>query len=134
LTPTKAKSLIHKTAVDLNLSQEMVQDVVDFYWETVIKKMESLKNPSLFLHSLGTIKISRVKLRRDIAGLEKILSGGDHESFKKIIKYNLTHDLLNLKKESLEICNEYYKPIYEKRNKNLEGKRQDIRGDKEQPL
>ncbi len=39
----KAKSLIKKTAKDLNLSEEQVTDVVNFYYEELRAKMEGLE-------------------------------------------------------------------------------------------
>jgi nucleoid DNA-binding protein len=120
LRPTKGKDLIKKTAEHLGLSEELVKDVVDFYYERVAKKIESLEHPTIYLHGLGTLRLSRKKLQRDIDGLKKILDGETQEDFKKVIKYNLSKALLDSKIKGLEICNEYYKEIYEKRYKDLE--------------
>lgn len=131
MKPTKSKDLIQKTAQQLNLPVEMVADVVDFYYSVVIKKIEELKDPTIFLHGLGTLKLSRRKLENNIKNLEKLLESNSQEDFKKVVKYNLSKVMLDEKKESLEICNQYYKPIYEKRYKNLEKQRSDTGGDKE---
>jgi hypothetical protein len=131
LKPTKGRTLIKKTAEDLNLPEALVQDVVDFYYSQVTKKIEGLKHTTLLLHGLGTLRMSRVKLKRDIEGLKKLLSSNDQEDFKKVIKYNLTKERIQQKEEALKICNTYYEPIYEKRNKNLEVKRSNPGRDKE---
>lgn len=120
MKPTKAKDLIAATAKDLNLSEDIVRDVVYFYYDVVSKKIENLNSPTIFLHGLGTLRISRNKLKRDIAGLNKLLNSSSKEDFKKVIKYNLSKSLLELKVNSLELCNQYYKSMYEKRYKNLE--------------
>lgn len=120
MKPTKGKDLIKKTAEDLNLSEELVADVVNFYYSEVKSKIESLEHPTIFLHGLGTLRLSRRKLYRDIAGLEKLLASNNQEDFKKVVKYNLSKVLLEKKIKALEICNNYYEKIYEKRNKNLE--------------
>jgi nucleoid DNA-binding protein len=82
LKPTKGRTLIKKTAEDLNLPEALVQDVVDFYYSQVTKKIEGLKHTTLLLHGLGTLRMSRVKLKRDIEGLKKLLSSNDQEDFK----------------------------------------------------
>jgi hypothetical protein len=131
LKPTKAKELVKKTAVDLNEDLSFVEDVIDYYYSLVKKKIISLETPNFYLHSLGTLKISRKKLEKDIFGLKKLLNSNTQEDFKKVIKYNLTNELLVRKEKALEMCNQYYKPLYEKRYKNLESKRANSRGDKE---
>ena len=131
MKPTRSKDLIKKTADELNMPLELVSDVVDFYYSAVIKKIESLKEPTIFLHGLGTLRISRKKLQSSIKSLEKILDSNDQEDFKKIIKYNFSKSMLDERKQSLEICNNYYKVIYEKRYKNMEKQRSDTGGDKE---
>ena len=120
MRPTKSKELIAKTAKDLNLSEDLITDVINFYYDIVSKKIENLNSPTIFLHGLGTLRISRKKLKRDIDGLNKLLNSSDKEDFKKVIKFNLSKTLLELKENSLELCNQYYKSMYEKRYKNLE--------------
>lgn len=131
MSPTKAKTLIKETAKDAGVSEILVQDIVDFYYSTVRKKIESLQYPTLFLHSLGTLRLSRRKLQYRITSLRKDLTSNDQESFRKVVKFNLTQEELDLKIKALELCDEYYKPIYEKRAKNLESKGSDTGGDKE---
>lgn len=130
MKPTRSKDLIKKTADQLNLPLELVSDVVDFYYSVVIKKIESLKEPTIFLHGLGTLRISRRKLESNIKNLEKILDSNDQEDFKKIVKYNLSKTMLEERKQSLEICNNYYKGIYEKRYKDLEKQKSNTGGNK----
>jgi nucleoid DNA-binding protein len=89
LRPTKAKELIKKTAQELNLSEELVKDVVDFYYGRVKAKIEALEDPTIFLHGLGTLRLSRKKLHRDIDGLKKLLASNLQEDFKKVFNYNL---------------------------------------------
>lgn len=131
MKPTKGRTLIKKTADDLGVSESLTQDVVDFYYSTVRKKIEGMKHTTIFLHGLGTLRLSRVKLKRDITGLKKLLSSNEQEDFKKVIKYKFTQEQLTQKEEALENCNKYYEPLYEKRNKNLEIKRTNPGRDKE---
>ena len=128
MKPTKGKDLISKTANDLNLSEEMIKDVVDFYYSTVAKKMESLEYPTIFLHGLGTLRLSMRKLQRDIKGLDRLLKSPYAEDFRKVIRYNLSKELMVKKIKALDNCKTYYKEINEKRNSNLEKRGADFRG------
>lgn len=131
MRPTKSKDLITETAQQLAMSEEMVKDVVEFYYSVVIKKMERLDSPTIFLHGFGTLRLSRKKLQRDITNLHKLLNSNDQEDFKKVVKFNLSKVTLDSKEKALELCNEYYKEMYEKRYKNLESKRANTGRDKE---
>ena len=97
MKPTKGKDLIKKTSVDLDLSEELVNDVVNFYYSTVAKKLESLEYPTLYLHGLGTLRLSMKKLKRDIKGLQKLLNSPHGEDFRKVIRYNLSTSLMEKK-------------------------------------
>jgi len=131
LKPTKGKELIKKTAQELNLPEEMVKDVVEFYYSIVTRKIENLENATIFLHGLGTLRLSRRKLKNSIEKMQKLLESNSQEDFKKVIKFNLSKTLLDSKVKGLEMCNEYYKEMYEKRNKNLESKRANPGGNQE---
>ena len=85
MKPTRSKDLIKKTAEQLNLPLELVSDVVDFYYSVVIKKIESLKEPTIFLHGLGTLRISRRKLESNIKNLEKIEKTMNKEERNKFL-------------------------------------------------
>ena len=131
MKPTQAKSLTKKTAEKLNIDQDMVSDIVDFYYSVVVRKMESLEYPTLLLHGFGTLRLSRVKLERDIRGLKKLLASNNQEDFKKVVKYNLNKELLEKKEKALETCNEYYRKKYEKRYQNMEKPQPDNGGNQE---
>ena len=105
MKPTKGKDLINKTANELDLSEELVKDVIDFYYSTVAKKLESLEYP---------------KLRRDIKGLKRLLESPYGEDFRKVIKYNLSKEMMDHKILGLEKCEKYYKELHEKRYSTLE--------------
>ncbi len=120
MRPTKAKELIKKTAKELNLNEELVKDVVDFYYSVVVKKIENLETTTIFLHGLGTLRLSRKKLDFQIRNLKKLLDSNSQEDFKKVVKYNLSKAMLDSKEKALEMCNDYYKELYEKRYKDLE--------------
>lgn len=121
---TKAKTLVPKASEKLGVSEALMNDVVDFYYTLVRKKIENLE-PVFYIHSLGTIRLSRNKLRKNIEQIESKLSSNKQEVFRKVILFNLSKEELKLKKKALENCNTYYAKIDEKRNKIMEIKRSD---------
>ena len=64
--------------------------------------MESLQYQQ-YTCMVGTLRLSKRKLKRDIAGLEKILNSPHGEDFRKVIKYNLSKELMDKKIEALKI-------------------------------
>jgi len=131
MKPTKSKKLISQTAKELGVSEILVQDVVDFYYTTVRKKMESLNYPTLYLHHIGTLRLSRKKLQNSIDGLSRLLNSNEQDDFKKVVKYNLTREMLEQQLQAMENCNNHYNELNEKRNKSLESKRANPGRDKE---
>lgn len=87
--PTKAKSLIPKTAEKCKMETEVVGDVVDFFYGTLRKKLESLEEPLISIPILGTFKTRKKRLEDSIMHLTRILTEKKPENFKKIKKYNL---------------------------------------------
>lgn len=120
MTPTRANKLIPETAKELGLSEELVKDVVDFYYETLKKRIESLEHPTILVHNFGIFKISRKKLKFKLEFLRNLLKSKEADDFKKLVKYNYNKELEIKLQEALEKCNNYYRPLYEKRNKNME--------------
>ena len=117
---TKSKALIPAVAEKTGKSEELVTDAVYFYYELLKNKMIELKSPTILVPCLGTFRISRKKVAEKIRILEKTLASKDEKDFKKLVAINMDNERLQQYKEALEICNEYYKPLYEKRNKNME--------------
>ena len=96
----KAKTLIPKTAKDCKVSEELVGDVVNFYYTELRKKMEALEDVSIGVPSLGTFSISKPKIVKSIAKITEMLSSDRPESFKLLKRYNLSTEIRD-KQQSL---------------------------------
>ena len=59
----KAKKLIPKTAKDCKISEEMTEDIINFYYSELRKKMESLDHSSIGIPVLGTFKVSKPNVK-----------------------------------------------------------------------
>lgn len=71
LKPKKAKEFIPELATKLNLSENLVEDIIDFYWQDVRKSLSSLKHSRIHLTNLGDFTVKHWKLDAKIAGLER---------------------------------------------------------------
>jgi len=89
----RAKELIPKTAKDCNVSEELVGDVVNFYYTELRKKMEALEDVSISVPALGTFIVSKPKLRKSIDKITEMLSSDKPESFKLLKRYNLSTEI-----------------------------------------
>lgn len=56
MIPKKAKDLIPELAKELNLSEELVKDVVDFFYDKVSNTLINMEEPNIFIKNIGTFK------------------------------------------------------------------------------
>jgi nucleoid DNA-binding protein len=62
LPPKKAKEFVEITAKKLEMNQEFVQDVIDFYWKEVRKSLSELRSPRIVVANFGSFQIKHWKL------------------------------------------------------------------------
>lgn len=81
LNPLKRKVIIEKTAKDLNIPVNVVDEITSFYYKHVQKKLSAAEHHSVTVPSLGTFVVKRKtleeKTRRNILFVQKIESDVD---------------------------------------------------------
>lgn len=82
----KAKTLIPKVAKQLHVPEELVEDVINFYFKSVRKKIEKLTTDRVRVTGLGVIHVRPEKLRESIDKLNNALNSENGKSFKRIVK------------------------------------------------
>lgn len=70
MKPLKAKELIPETAKELGLPEELVNDIVTFYYHEVRKSLSGLDHVRVHLTNLGDFTIKHWKLDEKIQMLE----------------------------------------------------------------
>jgi len=98
----KAKTLIPKTADKLDLSEEMVSDVINFYYEDLRRRMESLENNRLYIPKIGTFYISQQKIKSSIDTLSHIIKTSEPTTFKEIGILTKKKDMISLQQETYD--------------------------------
>lgn len=91
----KAKTLIPKVAKELHVSEELVQDIVNFYYKAVRKKIETLVADRIRITGLGVIHVRPEKLKESIIKMTIALSSENKKSFKSVIKRKKLEETLN---------------------------------------
>ena len=102
LRPKKAKEFIPSVAEELNLSEDVVKDVVDYYWRAVRKSLSSLDHSRIHLTNLGDFTIKHWKRDEKIEMLEKWEENNKQKGMQQLTARFKTaetlYDLKNLKK------------------------------------
>lgn len=71
MRPKKAKELIPDVVNITNHSEELINDVISFYWAEVRKSLSSLKYPRVHITNLGDFVAKHWKIDNKIEMLEK---------------------------------------------------------------
>jgi len=141
LRPRKAKEFIPKTAEKVGLPENLVEDVIDFYWQEVRKNLSGLKHQRVHITNLGDFVIKHWKIDGKIEGFEKweetnkqkgmqqiaarfktAESLFDLKAIKKIIEEEgQRKDFIKLHKKSSNVTKEKHNPDLEKQRTNTRG-------------
>ena len=84
MNPRKPSYFLKLTAEQLGVSEELVKDIIDMYWEDVRKALSELKHHSIYVVGLGTFKIKHWKLDEKKVEYCRMLASNNGNSFKKM--------------------------------------------------
>jgi nucleoid DNA-binding protein len=142
LRPKKAKELIPKTAECLALSEDLVSDVVYYYWEEIRKSLSGLKHQRIHVTNLGDFVIKHWKIDEKIEMLEKWEEKnklkGMQEMTARFKTAETLYDLRNIKKiveeegqrsAFIKLHKKVANEPTRKHNKTLENQRANTGGD-----
>ena len=118
MNPKKAKTLYSQVATDLQLDENLVRDILDFYWGSLRKQMTNLMSPRLDVINLGTFEVMPKTLSRTIDVYREYQKAPVPKTFNKYQAYSLTDSrlkrLLEIQQE-LESYKEIKQTVIEKR-------------------
>ena len=132
MIPKKSRTLYKEISEDLNLSEDLIQDFVEFYYKEVRSNLTELKHPRINIDGLGQFVIRTYSVRKAIPRYKKILETHDTSTFSAYYNKKMLEEkivalteiekkivLLELKKEKIQnLKDEYTK-------RNLEGPQKD---------
>lgn len=82
MIPKKVNKLYSVVAEDLNVSQTLVEDVVEFYYKEVRKNLSELSEPRINIDGLGHFVAKHGTIIKTIERFQKSLINHDVSTFK----------------------------------------------------
>lgn len=133
MNPKKASSYIQLTANELNISDDMVSSVVNFYWKQVRRALNDLQSPSIVVANFGSFNVKPNIVEKLHTKYKQFTENLDIDSmtFKRHTIYNIGKDRLDRLRDIREqLSNEKLRKLETSRkrleyviNKSLEGKK-----------
>ena len=74
MVPKKTKDFIAPTAEATGVSEDLVKDLVGFYWGEVRKALVDMKGPIIVVEAIGTFQVKHWKIPELIAKYDKYLA------------------------------------------------------------
>lgn len=121
MNPKKANKLYKPVAEELNVSEALVEDFVEFFYKDVRTCLSNLQHPLLYIDGLGTFTIKhkmvlkRINVFSEYVIQAKTFSFKDHQN-KKLIEEHLE----KLKSVQVLISEQFLKKEKIKNKKNEE--------------
>jgi hypothetical protein len=125
MNPKKSNKLYTEVSEDLNLNEEQVEDIIEFYYKEVRKNLSDLVHPRINLDGLGHFVAKPIIIKNAISKNKKFLDAQCTDTFAEYFSKKNTKTkldlLINLEHKLIEIENkkEIFKQTkYDKYTKN----------------
>jgi hypothetical protein len=119
MIPKKAKSLIPKVSKDLQMSEELVKDIVDFYWDDVYDVLRNIEYTKIYIQNLGDFNIKHWMLTKKILEYSEKLDRNPGQTFmQRMKKEESTESLEKMTKLQKDFAEEYSKKQTKKQLRN----------------
>ena len=119
MIPKKAKSLIPKVSQDLEMSEELVKDVVDFYWDDVYDVLRNIEYTKIYIQNLGDFNIKHWMLTKKILEYSEKLDRNPGQTFmQRMKKDEASESLEKMIKLQKDLAEEYSKKQTKKQLRN----------------
>jgi ABC-type uncharacterized transport system fused permease/ATPase subunit len=89
LKPQKRKQLVELTAKQLDISKDIVDDVVSYYYQTVQKKLSLADHPSITIPRLGTFVVKKKSLVQMILKHQRFVAKIEQDQDISVKTYEL---------------------------------------------
>ena len=106
MTPRKPNTFFPEVASELNVSEELVDSVIDFYWKDIRKQLTEPADLNIMLVEFGTFEIRRKQVEYLIAKYKSIIGGMKPTTYAKHILLNNATEKLARMEKLLELCKE----------------------------
>ena len=113
MIPKKSNELYREVAEDLEVSADLVEDLVQLYYKEIRKNLTGLKYPRINVDGLGQFVAKTVKIRKAIPEIKTRLESHDTSTFNAYFNKKRLEEKI----ECLENLNELIKEEEQKKLK-----------------
>jgi len=106
LIPRKVKEFFPKVATDQEVSEELVEDVVNFYWKEVKNQLIEPEHITLLLENFGTFEIRKKQIEVLIKEYKSLIKYAKPNTYNKHVLLNITIKKLATLEKVLIMCQE----------------------------
>lgn len=106
MIPRKPNSYFPEIASELDIPEELVESVVNFYWKDVRKQLAEPEKLNIVLIDFGVFEIRRKQVEYLIAKYKRILTGMKVTTYSKHAIFNVVTEKLARMEKMLELCNQ----------------------------
>lgn len=79
MNPTKPKKIVTATSKELGLSEELIDEVISFYYKAVHRKLSSLEHYNIQVIGLGSFSLRRMRLEKKTEHYQNALAKFEKE-------------------------------------------------------
>lgn len=113
MIPKKSNELYKEVAEDLEISADLVEDLVQLYYKEIRKNLTGLKYPRINVDGLGQFVAKTAKIRKAIPEIKTRLESHDTSTFNAYFHKKMLEEKI----ECLENLNELIKEEEQKKLK-----------------
>lgn len=128
MRPKKAKELIPEVASTLDLSEEVVKDITQFYWQEIRRSLSSLSHQRVHLSNLGDFIIKDWKIEDKIKRIEAFetsnklkgmsLLNARFRTAEQLFELRNLKDIMKKEKQREEFIKMHKRNLYETKGKH----------------
>jgi nucleoid DNA-binding protein len=105
LNPRKPKTLNREVAKHTGQNEQLISDLMHFYWGKVRKDLSSLEQPHVRVANFGTFNVRLNKMEKRIQKYEGIIKKLDVSKYTGMAKYTVLTDRVTKMKNLIEKIN-----------------------------
>ena len=104
MIPRKVKTLYPEIAAELELPEELVTDVIEFYWKEIKKELDGLTHIAITIESFGTFEARKRQVEYLIKKYKSIIKHMKPTTYSKHALMNIAVDKLERLETMLKMC------------------------------
>ena len=106
MIPKKSKLLYKDVSEEMNVSENLVDTLIDFYYRELKNTLTNLQNPTINVEGLGQFVIRKNLVTKSIPKYNKMLENHDTSTFKAYYNKKAIEERVQLLEKMNEMMNQ----------------------------